>query len=104
MDIPQQHAVDQQLHPLTFQPLQGGFGQRLIVLGLGEPLVIQQAPDALLFGCLGRVQWHRPRDLADLGRDAVTNPDYDQRQRLDLACQRLGQMCREVLVRAIIQR
>ncbi|MBK9712745.1 MAG: hypothetical protein IPO81_15745 [Kouleothrix sp.] len=49
MRIAQQHAIDQQLHPLALRPCKAA-GQRLIVLGLGQALVIQQAPDALLFG------------------------------------------------------
>src|SRR5436305_564222 len=52
MGIAPQAAIDQQLYPLAVQPLQGRFGERLIVILLRDPRMIQQAPDALLFGGL----------------------------------------------------
>src|SRR6185436_17125902 len=85
MRIAQQDAINEQLYPLALEPLQGRFGERLIVLLLRYTLVIQQAPDALLFGRLGRVEWQRTGDFPNLGRDALPNPDHDQGQRLDLA-------------------
>jgi hypothetical protein len=33
----------------------------------------------LLFGRLGRVQGQRTGDFPNLGRDALPNPDHDQR-------------------------
>ncbi len=104
MRIPQQDAIDEQLHPLTFQPMQGRFGERLIVILLRYPLVIQQAPDALLFGGLGRVQWQRTGDFPNLGRDALPNPDHEQGQCLDLAGQGFRQLRGQLLGRAIIER
>ncbi len=68
MSVVQQDAVNQQMHLLPFQSAERRPRQWLLVIGLRDALVIQEAPQALFFGVLGRIERQGTRDLAELGR------------------------------------
>jgi len=56
------------MHLLPFQSAERRPRQWLLVIGLRDALVIQEAPQALFFGVLGRIERQGTRDLAELGR------------------------------------
>ena len=103
MPILQQHAVDEELHLLSFQPGERSSDQRLIVIGLGNPFVVQEAPQPLFLGILGRIERHRAGNLAELGRDTLRDTDYHHGERIELTGAHARQPGCQGRARAIIQ-
>jgi site-specific DNA recombinase len=101
--ILQQHPIDEQMDPLPFQPGQGLLEQRLIVLSLGNPLIVQKPAQALFLDHLSGIEWHGAGNLAQLRRDALGDTDQDERERIELAGADIGQACCQSGARAIIQ-
>jgi len=84
MPIVQQDPVDEELHLLAFQSRQRRAHQRLIVIGLRNPVVVQEAPQPLLLGVLGGIERHGAGNLAKLGRDTLRDADHHQGQCVEL--------------------
>jgi len=98
-----QDAIDEELHALTFETLQRPSHDGMVMGLLGNPVVIKEAPQSLLFGCLGRRHGHGSGDASELGGHPLRHRHDDERQGGQLTGYCVHKLFRHLVMNAIIE-